>query len=81
MQRKRRCCVRDGADDGLIGLAMKKIVTDNQRGMVSRLFMTSLRIEVRLDDVPLFHHISLPTGSPQSISTGSYSPVKPSNRS
>ena len=60
--------VGNGTDDIEVCLLIKHIIADNQGGPVSSLFVSRLRIEIDFDDVSLFYHTSLPTGSPQSTS-------------
>ena len=73
--------IGDRAHNGHRSLFIKKIIAYDQCPPVASLFMTGLGIKIDFYDIALFYHTSFPAGSPQSTSSGVYSPLNPSNSS
>lgn len=70
MQRKFVVCVRYRTHYCKLGVSDKIIIAYHQSGSVTRLFVPLPRVEAYLNDIALPYHISLPTCSPQLISSG-----------
>ena len=70
MQRKVFVSIRDRTDDSKSSFGVKERITDNYRWAASSLFMSRLGVKIDSYYIALLYHISPPTGSPQSISSG-----------
>ena len=70
--------VRNGTHDSKLCTPDEFVIADDKSRTETSLFMSLPGIKTDLDDIALFYHTSLPEGSPQSISEGSYLPLNPS---
>ena len=80
MKRESVISVRNRADNSELCATDEFVIADDKRWTEHCLFVSLLRVKTDLYDIALFYHTSLPERSPQSISEGSYLPLKPSKR-